>query len=130
MYTLEKPLIKPEQKFLGRHLLLELYECDPELLAQTAPVEQILKDAAVAAGATIVQSTFHQFNPYGVSGVVVIAESHITIHTWPEHGYAAVDVFTCDFQMQMDRMEAQLVSAFRPGRHERSLLERGHLGQL
>ena len=54
-----------------------------------------MTDAALACGATIVQKNFHLFSPYGVSGVVVISESHLAIHTWPELGYAAVDVFTC-----------------------------------
>ena len=58
-------------------------------------IEQHLNQAADKAGATVVSSAFHAFNPYGVSGVVVIAESHLTIHTWPEYGYAAVDIFTC-----------------------------------
>jgi S-adenosylmethionine decarboxylase len=82
-------------KALGRHILLELYDCDCEILNDHARVEQIMKDAALAAKATIVNSTFHRFNPHGVSGVVVIAESHLAIHTWPEYGYAAVDLFTC-----------------------------------
>jgi len=80
---------------LGRQVLVEFYGCDHRILDDVVQVEQILRRAAQKANATIVQSTFHRFNPYGVSGVVVIAESHISIHTWPEHGYAAVDVFTC-----------------------------------
>lgn len=82
-------------KALGRHILLELYDCDCDILNDHQRVEQIMKDAALAAKATIVESVFHTFNPYGVSGVVVIAESHLAIHTWPEYGYAAVDLFTC-----------------------------------
>jgi S-adenosylmethionine decarboxylase len=79
----------------GRQVMAELMGCDPVLLADHAAVERLMNEAALAAGATIVQSAFHTFNPYGVSGVVIIAESHLAIHTWPEHGYAAVDVFTC-----------------------------------
>jgi S-adenosylmethionine decarboxylase len=75
--------------------LLELYDCDSEILNDHQHVEQIMRDAAAAAKATIVKSVFHRFNPHGVSGVVVIAESHLAIHTWPEYGYAAVDLFTC-----------------------------------
>ncbi len=82
-------------KALGRHILLELYDCDHDILNDSERVEQIMKDAARAAKATIVKSVFHFFNPHGVSGVVVIAESHLAIHTWPEYGYAAVDLFTC-----------------------------------
>ncbi|MCK5242732.1 S-adenosylmethionine decarboxylase proenzyme [bacterium] len=82
-------------KALGRHILLELHGCDSEILKSPDQIEQIMEGAALAAKATIVKSVFHHFNPYGVSGVVVIAESHLSIHTWPEYGYAALDFFTC-----------------------------------
>jgi len=74
---------------------VELYGCKADVLNDKERIEQIMMEAAERAGATIVQKVFHLFNPHGVSGVVVIAESHLTIHTWPEYGYAAVDVFTC-----------------------------------
>ena len=80
---------------LGRHILAEFYDCDPEILNDAQLVETYMNRAAIECGATIVNSTFHAFNPHGVSGVVVIAESHLAIHTWPEYGYAAVDIFTC-----------------------------------
>jgi S-adenosylmethionine decarboxylase proenzyme len=82
-------------KALGRHILAEFFDCDAELLKNTDLIEKHMNDAAIKCGATVVQSAFHTFNPYGVSGVVVISESHLTIHTWPELNYAAVDVFTC-----------------------------------
>jgi S-adenosylmethionine decarboxylase len=82
-------------KTLGRHILAEFYNCDNEILNDTKKIEKIMNEATDKSGATIVKSVFHSFNPWGVSGVVVIAESHLTIHTWPEYGYAAVDVFTC-----------------------------------
>ncbi|MEL7530597.1 MAG: adenosylmethionine decarboxylase [Bacteroidota bacterium] len=80
---------------LGRHLLVELYECKPEILDDVIAVEQLMERAAKAAEATIINLTFHHFSPYGVSGVIVIQESHLAIHTWPESRYAAVDLFTC-----------------------------------
>ncbi len=80
---------------LGRQILIELYQCDPAVLNSEWQIREILVEATRRSGATIVSDTFHTFNPHGVSGVVVIAESHISIHTWPEYGYAAVDVFTC-----------------------------------
>ena len=80
---------------LGRHLLAEFYDCEPNILNNVSLIERVMTEAAVLAGATIVQQNFHHFSPYGVSGVVVIAESHLAIHTWPEYGYAAVDLFTC-----------------------------------
>lgn len=80
---------------LGRHLLSEFYDCEPNILNNVSLIERVMTEAATVAGATIVQKNFHHFSPYGVSGVVVIAESHLAIHTWPEYGYAAVDLFTC-----------------------------------
>ncbi|HCW93682.1 MAG TPA: S-adenosylmethionine decarboxylase proenzyme [Flexistipes sinusarabici] len=80
---------------LGKHILVEFYGCNPEKLKDTRMLQTEFENAADMSGATVVDSTFHTFSPYGVSGVVVIAESHLTIHTWPEYGYAAVDLFTC-----------------------------------
>ena len=80
---------------LGTHLLLELNECNAALLDDMALVKQALLDAAEEAGATVVGEVFHKFSPVGVTGIVCIAESHISIHTWPEHAYAAADIFTC-----------------------------------
>lgn len=80
---------------IGMHVVLDLYECDPEILDDMEKIEEILTKAAEVANATIIDKRFHKFSPQGVSGVVVVSESHIAIHTWPEHGYAAVDVYTC-----------------------------------
>ena len=80
---------------LGKHFLIEYHECDRRVLDDQSKIQDILLDAAVACGATILEYSFHKFAPQGVSGVVLIAESHISIHTWPEYGYAAVDIFTC-----------------------------------
>ena len=80
---------------LCKHLLLELRGCDSEALNDLEVVERALRAAAEAAGATVVQSVFHRFSPHGVTGVVVLEESHFSVHTWPESGYAAADFFTC-----------------------------------
>jgi len=80
---------------LGRHILCEVYGCDPGVVDDVNKVEEIMRDAALQAGAEIREVAFHKFSPQGVSGVVVISESHLTVHTWPEYRYAAVDVFTC-----------------------------------
>lgn len=81
--------------YLGHHILAEFYGCCPNLLNNVELIEKLMNEAAVKCGATVVATKFHMFSPYGVSGVVIIAESHLTIHTWPEMGYAAVDLFTC-----------------------------------
>jgi len=83
------------QYALGRHIILELYNCNASLLEKPTHSEQFLLEAAQKMGATVVSNDFHAFSPYGVSGVVIIKESHLTIHTWPEHQYAAIDIFTC-----------------------------------
>lgn len=80
---------------LGRHILAEFYNCNSNVLNNVELIEKSMKDAAVECGATVIESKFHMFSPYGVSGVVIISESHLAIHTWPEFGYAAVDLFTC-----------------------------------
>jgi spermidine synthase len=80
---------------LGRHILVEFLGCSPEILNDVSVIETSMVNAAQKAGATVIQSTFHHFSPFGVSGVVVIQESHLAIHTWPEYQYAAVDLFTC-----------------------------------
>ncbi len=80
---------------LGRHLLIELKGCNTNLLDDLEFLSECLHSAAVRCGATVVGDSFYHFSPQGVSGVVNIAESHLSIHTWPECGYAAVDVFTC-----------------------------------
>ena len=100
---------------LGRHLLLELFDCDPEALNNLDFVKEVMVEAAKRAQATIVDMIFHKFNPSGISGVVVIAESHLAIHTWPECYYAAVDIFTCGDTLQpqvaMDYLVGELGAA-------------------
>lgn len=83
------------EQALGRHILCESYGCAPEVLNDRKGVEQIMVDAALKTGAEVREVAFHKFSPQGVSGVVIISESHLTIHTWPELGYASIDVYTC-----------------------------------
>lgn len=80
---------------LGRHILAEIYGCDKDILNSKELIEKIMVHSALKSGAEVREVAFHKFSPQGVSGVVIISESHLTIHTWPELGYAAVDVFTC-----------------------------------
>ena len=79
----------------GKHYLIDLRDCDPEIIKSVDPTREIVLRAAKECGATILDDYFHQFQPIGVSGVVLIAESHISVHTWPENGFAAADIFTC-----------------------------------
>lgn len=97
---------------LGRHVIVELSGCDPAALNQLQAVKEGLVEAARRAQATIVATTFHQFSPVGISGIVVISESHLSIHTWPEHGYAAVDVFSCGRSLDAGLAVDYLVERF------------------
>ncbi|MDX2085910.1 MAG: adenosylmethionine decarboxylase [Candidatus Melainabacteria bacterium] len=110
---------------LGQHLLVEFYDCNSNVLNNPSLIEQHMKEAALACKATIVQSCFHRFSPYGVSGVVVIAESHLAIHTWPEFGYAAVDLFTCGTQCDPEVAFEYLREHFHAGRAVFTELHRG-----
>jgi len=82
-------------KSLGKHLIIELFQCDSTILNNPKTLEHHLLAAAKLSGATVIQPFFHQFSPHGVTGVVVVAESHFCLHTWPEYGYCALDIFTC-----------------------------------
>ena len=97
---------------LGYHVIAEYERCDREKIDDEAYVEKHMKKAAELAGATIVKTVFHKFAPQGVSGVVVIQESHFAIHTWPEHDYAAIDMFTCTDKMDFTKALEYLKEAF------------------
>ncbi len=79
----------------SRHLLLELHGCDPKLLDDEQALGNAMREAAAAANVNVLHEVFHRYAPQGVTGLLVISESHFSIHTWPEAGYAAVDFYTC-----------------------------------
>jgi S-adenosylmethionine decarboxylase len=110
---------------LGRHLLLELFDCDLDAINNVETVKGALVEAAKRAQATIVDVVFHEFNPFGVSGVVVIAESHLSIHTWPEYRYAAVDIFSCGDVLQPEIAANYLVEQFGAERTSVVEMQRG-----
>ena len=110
---------------LGRHLLLELFDCDADTINSLEAVKTAMVEAAKAAQATIVDVVFHEFNPFGISGVVVIAESHLAIHTWPEYRYAAVDVFSCGDVLQPQAAADHLVAELGAARASVVELQRG-----
>ncbi len=111
---------------LGHHLLAEFSGCNAASLADLEGVTSAMLQAAEASGATIVTHSFHHFSPHGVSGAVIIAESHLAIHTWPEHRFAAVDFFSCG-GVDMNLGLAVLKAAFAATEETRLELERGPL---
>jgi S-adenosylmethionine decarboxylase proenzyme len=114
-----------EHPACGSQVVLDLYECETTHLDDLEWVKRTLVDAASAAGATIVQTVFHKFAPWGISGVVVIAESHLAIHIWPEKRYAAIDVFTCGENVLVDVASAHLKREFRARRSFQRRFKRG-----
>lgn len=117
-------------KALGQHLIIDYFRCgNNHVLSDPMMVEDIIKNAAAKMNATIVMSNFHHFSPLGVSGVLVIAESHITIHTWPEHDYVAMDIFYCG-QLDIAAGLAYLDEVLAPQSTRKTQLHRGDLNEL
>ncbi len=112
---------------LGRHLLVELHDCDREALNDIDLIREVMLQAAIDCGAEVLGDSFHRFSPQGVSGVVVIAESHISIHTWPEHGYAAADVFTCGTKVNPEIAAEVLIAKLGSKNHTLMEIPRGIL---
>lgn len=106
-------------------MLLELFDCDPDAINNLEAVKGALVEAAKRAQATIVDIVFHEFNPFGISGVVVIAESHLAIHTWPEYRYAAVDIFSCGDILKPEVAANYLVEQFSAERTSVVEVQRG-----
>ena len=109
---------------LSKHLLVEYHGCDSAKLNDVDAVKVMMEQAAKAAGATVVNAVFHRFEPQGVSGVVVIEESHLSIHTWPEAGYAAVDFYTCG-DCTPEKSHAFLVECLQPKDTHKLMVRRG-----
>ena len=100
--------------YMGRHVIADLHDVSAELLCSIDFWKEILIDGAKKSGATVLSDHFHHFGEgYGLTGVIVLAESHISIHTWPEKNYAAIDVFmcgTCDPEIAVDHITSRLNS--------------------
>jgi len=109
---------------LGRHLLLELWGCNPNI-NDPSSVRRALVESVEAIGATLLDVNVHKFSPYGVTGVAVLAESHMSLHSWPEHGYLAVDIFTCGSSARPREAMSVLQSVFEPEKIEVQELRRG-----
>jgi len=104
-------------KEFGSHFIIELIDCSPGRLRKVRDVKQTMAEVVQKSKSTVVRSSFHQFKPEGVTGMILIKESHFAIHTWPEESYAAADIFTCGQEMDpyiaievmKDRFEAREV---------------------
>ena len=110
---------------LSQHVLVDLYDCDVELIDDLEYVKKTLIETAERMNCTLLKDTFHRFSPQGVSGVLVIAESHLSIHTWPEQRFAALDLFTCGDTSQLESMPTILEKAFKAARVDYKIYPRG-----
>jgi len=112
------------QAAIGKHIILEFYNCFLDNLDSTSFLEITFRKAATVMGATILSSNFHPFSPIGVSGVVIIKESHLTVHTWPEYAYAAIDIFTCG-ELNIEAGIRYLEDSLSPQKVIKNVLNRG-----
>ena len=108
----------------SKHLLLELYRCDPEKLNDESFLRCILNRAAKLANATVLNLISNKFEPHGVTAIALLAESHISIHTWPESNYSAVDVFTCGHNMVPELASQFLIESLMAQEHSLRVIER------
>ena len=115
---------QPAYSGIGTHCILELYGCPAELLDDEQRLMPTLREAALRAGATLLKETMHRFEPQGITALLLLAESHLSIHTWPESGYAAVDVFTCGSHTQPEVACAFLVQACGATQHSLKVVTR------
>jgi S-adenosylmethionine decarboxylase len=112
---------------LGRHFVFEMFGCDKKALNDLRAIEDAMEKGAVDAGATIIGKVFHKFAPQGITGVIIIAESHLSIHTWPELGYAALDIFTCNTATDPMKAYRRITKLLKPKSSSIMELKRGLL---
>ena len=110
---------------LGSHRILDYWGCSFESLDDLEGIRAMFKDGLRLSNATVIDVVLHKFSPQGVTGIASIAESHVSIHTWPELGYAAVDVFSCGSTMQVDRLLEHFEAFLQPTEKKETRLDRG-----
>ena len=112
---------------LGKHYLVEFTDCDPNMISSVTTVKEILVEAAKLGNATIVDTRFQQFSPHGVSGAIIISESHFAIHTWPEFSHASFDLFTCSQKINHLRSIEYIKEQFKAQSYELISQDRGRV---
>lgn len=112
-------------EIMGRQIIAELWDCNIDRLKDMAFLERVFVEAAEKAGAEVREVAFHQFSPHGVSGVVIIAESHLTVHSFPEHGYASIDVYTCGTKVNPEIAVAHISESLEAKISEKMEIPRG-----
>ncbi len=115
------------QGTLGTHILLDCFDIASDSLDDPKFLVGMLEDAAGAAQATVLASHQHRFEPHGVSALCILAESHISIHTWPESRSATIDIYTCGTTAKPIAAAEHILSVLKPARHQLVTVERGSL---
>ncbi len=110
---------------LGQHLILELFNCSKALINNIERLESIMKDSAEFSGATIVSTSFYPYVPEGISGIIILKESHLAVHTWPEYDFVAVDLFTCHDSIDFDKFIDHIKLALKAEKTSSQILPRG-----
>lgn len=101
-------------KSLGEHRLVDFEGCTFEKLDDLKTIRSMFERGLELSNATVIEIVMHKFSPQGVTGIAAIAESHVSIHTWPEHGYAAIDVFSCGTKMDLDALLSHFEKVLQP----------------
>lgn len=112
---------------LGKHIILEMKGCCKETINNVDAVRDILTKATEAMRATLVDVVCHRFSPHGVTGVAILAESHISVHTWPEYGYVAVDIFICGNAVNPENAASYVIQSFHAKETSTLELRRGDI---
>ncbi|RLI35465.1 adenosylmethionine decarboxylase [Candidatus Bathyarchaeota archaeon] len=119
-----------ETRYLGKHLIAEFYGCSRDKIDNPEFLREILENSILKAGGHIVGRLFHRFNPQGVTGIVAISESHVSVHTWPENGYMALDIFTCGSEMDPWVAYREIFEKIKPGKVKVIEINRGELKEV
>jgi len=112
-------------KTIGRHIIAEFYGVAEELISKKDKVQNIIEEIVEKAELTKIGSVYKQFKPYGVTGIVLIAESHISVHTWPEYKLMNVDIFTCGSLEKADKALQLFIEKFKPEKYRHHIIDRG-----
>ncbi|MEM1538902.1 MAG: adenosylmethionine decarboxylase [Candidatus Bathyarchaeia archaeon] len=115
---------------MGIHIIAEFRGVDPQKISRAENLRVILDRVVARSGLHVISSSFHQFEPYGVSAVYLLSESHLSVHTWPEHGYVALDIFTCGNDGPAWRAFELLLEEFRPKSVEKRVIRRDIFGEV
>src|SRR3989344_6106781 len=114
------------KKIKGKHFIFDLYGCDPHEIDSAEHLEEVLLQAADAAKMEVLHTHFHKFSPHGITAVLLLSTSHISVHTWPEYGYAAFDVFSCSDEAQTKRAVNHIVKHIQHSRKRLRGVDRGY----